>query len=54
MDITVLIIRLDVAIPLRKPWLPEGSEWVMNKIRLTNRSWQKENLIFNIGIGYPF
>lgn len=54
MDITLLIIRLDVAIPLRKPWLPEGSEWVMDKIRVANRAWQKENLIFNIGIGYPF
>ncbi len=53
-DITVLIIRLDVAIPFRKPWLPAGNEWVIKDIKLGSRAWQKENLIFNIGIGYPF
>ena len=53
-DINILIIRLDIAIPLRKPWLPMGSEWTINDIRFGNKDWRKENLIFNIGIGYPF
>ncbi len=53
-DITVLIIRLDVAMPLRKPWLPMGSEWVIDQIDFGSKAWRKNNLIFNLGIGYPF
>ena len=53
-DIKILIIRLDVAIPLRKPWLPMGSEWVTKDIDFGSSVWRKGNLIFNIGIGYPF
>ncbi|RYF90880.1 MAG: hypothetical protein EOO03_02715 [Chitinophagaceae bacterium] len=53
-DVTVLIIRLDVAMPLRKPWLPVGSEWVTEQIDFGNRAWRRDNLIFNLGIGYPF
>ncbi len=54
LDITVLILRLDIGIPLRKPWLPRGSEWVMNDISFGNSSWRKNNIVLNIGIGYPF
>ena len=53
-DVTVLVIRLDVAIPLRKPWLPLGSEWVTDQIDFGSKAWRKDNLIFNLGIGYPF
>ena len=53
-DVQILIIRLDVAFPLRKPWLPRGQEWVVKDIALGNGSWRSENLIFNFGIGYPF
>ncbi len=53
-DINILLIRLDVGIPLRKPWLPRGSEWVVDNIAFGNSSWRKENIVFNIGIGYPF
>jgi outer membrane protein assembly factor BamA len=31
-DVTILLLRLDVAIPLRKPWLPEGQRNVYNQI----------------------
>ena len=54
LDINVLIIRLDVGIPLRKPWLPRGSEWVIDQISFGNSSWRKENIVLNVGIGYPF
>jgi outer membrane protein insertion porin family len=54
LDISVLILRLDVGIPLRKPWLPKGSEWVVNQIDFGSSSWRSDNLVFNIGIGYPF
>ena len=53
-DITVLIIRLDVATPVRKPWLARGSEWVVDQIDFGSKAWRGENLIFNLGIGYPF
>ena len=53
-DASIFVIRLDVAFPLRKPYLPEGQRWVFNNIAFGNKDWRKQNLIFNIGIGYPF
>ncbi len=53
-DITVLILRLDLGMPFYKPWLPEGDRWVLDKISLGNKDWRKENLVYNIAIGYPF
>lgn len=51
-DIVLFIIRLDVGIPLRKPW--EQNPWVINQINLGNKDYRKENIIYNIAIGYPF
>lgn len=53
-DITFIVVRLDVAIPLRKPWLLEKERWVIDRIDFGNRDWRKENIIFNLAIGYPF
>lgn len=53
-DVTFLVIRLDVAFPIRKPWLQAGDRWVMNNIQFSDRSWRRENIVYNIGIGYPF
>lgn len=53
-DASVLVIRFDLAIPIRKPWYPEGNRWVINEIDFGNKTWRKNNLILNIGIGYPF
>ena len=53
-DISFLVLRLDVAIPLRKPYLPEGDRWVINQINFSNKEWRRENIVLNIGIGYPF
>lgn len=53
-DFTFLILRTDLAFPLRKPYLPEGQRWVIDAIDFGNGSWRKENLILNIAIGYPF
>lgn len=50
-DFNFLVLRLDLATPLRKPWL---NRWVMNDIDFKNKDWRKENLVFNIAIGYPF
>jgi len=53
-DATILVIRADVGIPLRKPFLPENERWVMNKIAFGDSQWRRENLILNIAIGLPF
>jgi outer membrane protein assembly factor BamA len=53
-DISILILRLDVAFPLRKPYLPEGQRWVINQIDFGSGNWRSQNLVFNLGIGYPF
>ena len=53
-DATVLLIRFDLGIPLRKPYLPDGQRWVINKINFGDRDWRRNNLILNIAIGYPF
>ena len=53
-DFSFLILRTDLAFPLRKPYLPEGRRWVIDDIDFGSGSWRKENLILNIAIGYPF
>lgn len=53
-DATVLLIRLDLGIPLRKPYLPDGQQWVLNKMDFGSKAWRRENLILNIAIGLPF
>ncbi|MEP6713429.1 MAG: BamA/TamA family outer membrane protein [Ferruginibacter sp.] len=53
-DATVLLIRLDLGIPLRKPYLPDGQRWVFNQFDFGSKAWRRENLILNIAIGLPF
>jgi outer membrane protein assembly factor BamA len=52
LDITIFVIRLDVAFPLRKPWvIPPG---VINQINFRDPEWRKQNIVYNLAIGYPF
>lgn len=53
-DFSFLVLRTDFAFPLRKPNLPSGNRWVLDQINFGNGTWRKENLIFNLAIGYPF
>lgn len=53
-DATILLIRADVGVPLRKPFLPESQRWVFNQFDFGSGGWRRENLILNIAIGYPF
>lgn len=53
-DFTVLLLRVDLGIPLRKPYLPENDRWVIDEINFLDREWRRENLVLNIALGYPF
>ena len=44
LDISILLIRLDLGIPVREPWLPKGQRWVFDT----------KNTVLNFAIGYPF
>ena len=52
LDITLFVIRFDVAFPLRKPWVIPPS--VLRDIKFTDPDWRKQNLVYNLAIGYPF
>jgi len=54
LNFTILLLRLDLGMPLREPWLPQGQRWVINQINFGNRDWRRKNLVLNIAIGYPF
>jgi outer membrane protein assembly factor BamA len=51
LDITIFVIRFDVAVPLRKPG--ELPSYVGNLI-FKDKDYRKENIVYNLAIGYPF
>jgi outer membrane protein assembly factor BamA len=51
-DITLFVIRFDIGIPVREPW--KENAWRLDQIRLGKREWRRENIIYNLAIGYPF
>jgi len=53
-DAKILVVRLDVAFPIKKPYLAPGERWVIDEIAFGSKSWRSDNLVYNIGIGYPF
>ncbi|MBV8254675.1 MAG: BamA/TamA family outer membrane protein [Chitinophaga sp.] len=53
-DASIVVVRFDLAFPLRVPYLPENERWVINQINFGDPDWRKKNLILNIAIGYPF
>jgi len=44
LDISILLLRLDLGIPVREPWLPPNGQWVFDS----------RNAVINFAIGYPF
>jgi outer membrane protein insertion porin family len=54
LDLSFFILRFDLAFPLRIPYLPQGERWVIKNINIGDSSWRKNNLAFNIAIGYPY
>ncbi len=53
-DISILVLRLDLAIPVRLPYNPDGQRWVFDQIDFGSKEWRRNNLVFNLAIGYPF
>lgn len=49
-DPQVIVVRLDLATPLRDPALPKGDRWVFDDLKPKIF----DNVVFNIAIGYPF
>jgi hypothetical protein len=49
LDITLFVIRFDIGVPLRKPW-----EAVKSPIHIGDAAWRRENVVYNLAIGYPF
>lgn len=47
LDFSFFVFRLDAAVPLRDPALPDADRWQINKLKVNDVVW-------NIGIGYPF
>ncbi len=48
------VLRLDLAFPLSKPYLPAGERWVADDLRFGSYTWRRNNLNWNFSFGYPF
>jgi outer membrane protein insertion porin family len=44
LDISILLLRLDLGVPVREPWLISSDKWVFDS----------KNTVINFAIGYPF
>ena len=53
-DFNFLVLRTDLAFPIRKPYLPNGERWVLGQVNFGDSNWRSQNLVFNLAIGYPF
>ncbi len=49
-----VVVRFDVAFPLREADRPAGERWVVDEIDFGDSGWRRNNLMFNLAIGYPF
>lgn len=50
-DVNFFLLRLDFAFPLVVPWKDGFSLQPFQPFR---KAWRRQNLVFNLGIGYPF
>ena len=51
MDFNVIAIRLDMGMPLRKPYLPENNRWIFSN---SSEMWHRNNIVLHFAIDYPF
>lgn len=54
LDPGFVVLRLDIAFPVRKPWVEERDGWLIQDMRPLEPEWLRENLVYNLAIGYPF
>jgi outer membrane protein insertion porin family len=54
LDVQFVVLRLDVAFPIYKPYLTPGDRWEFESIAPGQKSWRQDNIIWNLAIGYPF
>ncbi|MDQ6844869.1 MAG: BamA/TamA family outer membrane protein [Bacteroidota bacterium] len=54
LNLTILLLRIDLATPVREPWLTPGNQWVLGNIDFSSKTWRRQNLVLNLAIGYPF
>lgn len=47
-DVHILVLRVDLAVPVREPWLPQGNRWVFGNVANISQT------VLNLAIGYPF
>jgi outer membrane protein assembly factor BamA len=48
------LIRFDIGFPLVNPALSKNEKWLGNEIKLQSMQWRKDNLKYNLAVGYPF
>lgn len=54
-DFSYFVIRFDFGIPLKKPYpTKNASGWYIGEWTLGDSRWRRDNIIWNIAIGYPF
>lgn len=54
LDFDYFVIRTDLAMPIHDPRKDLGDRWRITKKAIGQNHWSKDNLIFNLAIGYPF
>ena len=55
LDFSYFLVRLDWGIPLKVPYFTGNKNgWYLSEWDLKSSRWRRENIIWNIAIGYPF
>ena len=54
LDLSFFVLRVDAAFPVRQPVIDQGMKWTFNKSYFLKKRWLRDNLIYNLAIGYPF
>lgn len=55
LDFSYFVFRFDVATPIKTPYISDPNNgWVVDKINFGSRQWRRDNLVYNIAVGYPF
>jgi len=55
LDFSYFLVRLDWGIPLKVPYYTgQRHGWYISEWDLADKQWRRDNIIWNIAIGYPF